>query len=85
MNWKDLYEEFSERNPHPYTREDQLADRCFETLYIVTLLERGFGFDRHEHSITFAREVLTRHDCVKSIVDMVSYISRSKEVRSNGH
>ncbi len=57
MLWSNLYEEYTDRNPHPYTRENQVSDRCFEILYIVTLLERGFGFDRHERSITFAQEV----------------------------
>lgn len=57
MDWESLYEEFTERNPHPYTRESQLADRCFEVLYVITLLEKGFGFDRHDRSITYALEV----------------------------
>jgi hypothetical protein len=58
MKWSDLYEEFTERNPHTYTRENQLPDRCFEALYITTLLEKGFGFDHHERSITYALEVI---------------------------
>lgn len=56
-NWEELFDSFVNNNPHPFTRQSQLHDRCFESLYIITLLEKGFGFDRHERSITFALEV----------------------------
>lgn len=55
--WDTLYNSFVGGNKHPYTRDGQLQDRCFESLYILTLLEKGFGFDRDERSITFALEV----------------------------
>lgn len=42
---------------HPYTQEVQLGDRCYESLYVLVLLERGFGFHRHGRNITFALEV----------------------------
>jgi hypothetical protein len=44
-------------NKHPHTYKGQLPDRCMQSLYIVTLLEKAFGFDRHERSITLALEV----------------------------
>ena len=57
MQWIDVWDSFNGPHPHPYTWDFQLPERCFETLYIITLLEKGFGFDRHDRSITFAREV----------------------------
>eukprot|EP00981_Chlorochromonas_danica_P014747 scaffold8739_cov173-Ochromonas_danica.AAC.6 len=57
MEWSSLYEAFQGPAKHPWTATDQLQDRCFEVLYIITLLEKGFGFDRHGRSITFALEV----------------------------
>jgi hypothetical protein len=53
-----VLEKFKGNSSHPYTREEQLSDRCFEVVYIITLLERGFGFDRHSRTITYALEVL---------------------------
>jgi len=42
---------------HDWTWEDQLPHRCFEAIYIVTILEYAFGFDPHARDITFALEV----------------------------
>ena len=42
---------------HSYTYPSQLPHRCLEALYIVTLLEKGFGFAPDSRSITFALEV----------------------------
>lgn len=63
MEWNGLLNSFMTENRHVYTRDDQLHDRCFESLYIITLLEKGFGFDRFERSITFALEV--RRDIIQ--------------------
>jgi GDA1/CD39 (nucleoside phosphatase) family len=43
---------------HPYTRDDQVANRCLEGLYMTLLLERGFGFDGSTRNITLALEVI---------------------------
>jgi hypothetical protein len=56
QHWSKVSELFHQ-DRHPYTRDIQLHDRCFESLYIITLLEKGFGFDRHERTITYALEV----------------------------
>jgi len=42
---------------HQYTRDEVLPDRCFESVYFVTLLRDGFGFDLHARDITFAYAV----------------------------
>jgi GDA1/CD39 (nucleoside phosphatase) family len=42
---------------HPYTKDSKLAYRCMEALYMVTLLEHGFGFDGQSRNITLALEV----------------------------
>lgn len=60
LQWDELSTSFS-MNKHEFTREGQLHDRCFESTYIITLLERGFGFDRHERTITYALEVSPQH------------------------
>lgn len=57
LEWDSLLKEFKESKTHPYTREAQLPDRCFEALYIITLLEKGFAFDRFSRTITYALEV----------------------------
>lgn len=56
-SWPELYDEVVNHRPHPYTREGQLHERCFESLYIITLLEKGFAFDKTERTITYALEV----------------------------
>jgi hypothetical protein len=57
MDWAELEGQAHGPSRHPFTAPDQLHDRCFEVLYIITLLEKGFGFDRHDRSITYALEV----------------------------
>ena len=42
---------------HPYTKDEQLAHRCLEGLYMTTLLEHGFGFSGTKRDITLALEV----------------------------
>jgi len=44
-------------SPHKYTRDDQIVNRCLEGLYLVTLLEHGFGFDGDARDITLALEI----------------------------
>lgn len=44
-------------SPHKYTRDDQIVNRCLEGLYLVTLLEYGFGFDGDARDITLALEI----------------------------
>ncbi len=51
-NWYgDLYE--IQHNSHQYTRAEVLPHRCFESVYMVTLLRDGFGFDPSARDITF--------------------------------
>eukprot|EP00934_Nitzschia_sp_Nitz4_P007777 Nitzschia sp. Nitz4//scaffold5_size260463//162500//164180//NITZ4_000994-RA/size260463-augustus-gene-0.36-mRNA-1//-1//CDS//3329555376//7767//frame0 len=38
---------------HSFTRKEVLPHRCFETVYMVTLLKEGFGFDPESRDITF--------------------------------
>jgi hypothetical protein len=38
---------------HAYTRAEVLPDRCFESVYMVTILRDGFGFDLESRDITF--------------------------------
>lgn len=40
-------------NSHEYTREEVLPERCFESVYLVTLLRDGFGFAQDSRDITF--------------------------------
>ena len=42
---------------HQYTKPTQLQNRCFESLYISTLLEHGFGIDGNQRMVTLALEV----------------------------
>ena len=44
-------------SPHKFTRDDQIVNRCLEGLYLVTLLEYGFGFDGDARDITLALEI----------------------------
>ncbi len=57
---KDWFEEVMtshENNMHEFTRAEILAERCFESVYIVTLLRDGFGFDIHSRDITYSFHV----------------------------
>lgn len=47
----DLYD--IQHNSHKYTRAEVLPHRCFESVYMVTLLRDGFGFDPSARDITF--------------------------------
>lgn len=42
---------------HKYTRPDQLQYRCLEGVYLLNLLENGFGFDRNSRNITLALDI----------------------------
>jgi hypothetical protein len=42
---------------HKFTLDSQLPHRCLEALYMMVLLENGFGFDRESRDITLALEV----------------------------
>ena len=42
---------------HEYTRAEILPHRCFEAVYIVTLLKDGFGFHPSARDITFTHLV----------------------------
>jgi Golgi nucleoside diphosphatase len=39
---------------HEFTRAEILSERCFQSVYIVTLLRDGFGFDVHSRDITYS-------------------------------
>lgn len=41
---------------HEFTRDQILSNRCFEALYMISLLE-SFGFEQHTRDITFLFEV----------------------------
>ena len=53
-HWIDdlMYEKGDEI--HQFTRKEILAERCFESVYIITLLRDGFGFDLHARDITYS-------------------------------
>lgn len=57
LQWETVLADLQGAKPHPYTRAELLPNRCFEALYIITLLEKGFAFDRHTRTITYALEV----------------------------
>ncbi|KAL3896240.1 MAG: hypothetical protein SGARI_007228, partial [Bacillariaceae sp.] len=38
---------------HSFTRAEVLPHRCIETVYMVTLLKDGFGFEPESRDITF--------------------------------
>ena len=42
-----------QHNSHTYTRAEVLPHRCFESVYMVTLLRDGFGFRPESRDITF--------------------------------
>jgi len=44
-------------SPHTWTWEDQLPHRCFEAVYITTILQDAYGFDPDARAITYALEV----------------------------
>jgi len=42
-----------QHNSHTYTRAEVLPHRCFETVYMATLLRDGYGFAPESRDITF--------------------------------
>ena len=42
---------------HRYTQDRNVPNRCVEAMYMVTLLEYGFGYDLHSRDITFALNI----------------------------
>jgi hypothetical protein len=59
MPWSAVKERYDGIQEVHYTYSSQLPYRCMEAVYMVTLLEKGFGFDPHTRSITLALEVRT--------------------------
>lgn len=57
MPWSEVDAQYRVHRGHAYTYSSQLPYRCLEALYIVTLLEKGFGFDKDARDITLALEV----------------------------
>lgn len=51
-NWYGDLENI-QHNSHEFTRAEVLPDRCFEAVYMVTLLRDGFGFEWDSRDITF--------------------------------
>lgn len=43
-----------QHDAHTYTRAEVLPHRCFESVYMVTLLRDGFGFHPESRDITFS-------------------------------
>lgn len=55
LDWSTVQSTLQDK--HRYTRNAQLPYRCLEALYIVTLLEHGFGFHGQHRRITLALDV----------------------------
>ena len=53
LAWRDL----ALGELDPYTTAEKLPMRCFDGLYMLALLTRGFGFDEQGAQITFAEQV----------------------------
>merc|ERR1712154_116995 len=51
-SWKGDLENIV-HNSHEFTRAEVLPHRCFESVYMVTLLRDGFGFNLQSKDITF--------------------------------
>ncbi len=56
MDWPQ-HESRLVAQPHMYTKHDQLPHRCLDAIYLLTLLESGFGFKRNDSRLTLALEV----------------------------
>jgi len=55
---RDWHDDLVHQNgKHRFTRPEVLPLRCFESVYMVTLLKDGFGFAPESRDITFAYEV----------------------------
>jgi len=55
-SWQGDLEDI-QHDAHTYTRAEVLPHRCIESVYMVTLLRDGFGFDSSSRDITFTFEV----------------------------
>jgi hypothetical protein len=55
MEWIDNGKYLKGR--HKYTNDNRVQYRCLESVYIITLLEYGFGFHGTHRNITLALEV----------------------------
>jgi len=55
-SWKGDLEEI-QHEAHAYARPEVLPHRCLESVYMVTLLRDGFGFDPDSRDITFTFHV----------------------------
>ena len=51
-SWQDDLHDI-QHDAHEYTRAEVLPHRCFEAVYMVTLLKDGFGFPADSRDITF--------------------------------
>jgi len=51
-SWDDDLADIQD-NAHEFTRAEVLPHRCFESVYMVTLLRDGFGFHPHSRDIEF--------------------------------
>lgn len=50
-HWDDISSKFGQ---HEYTTNNQIALRCFESLYLVTVLKHAFGFPGSFRGINYA-------------------------------
>lgn len=53
-HWDDIR---NDENTHQFTRPEILPHRCVESVYMVTLLRDGFGFDPHARDISYTFRV----------------------------
>lgn len=68
---------------HKFTSDEKLPYRCLESVYIVTLLEFGFGFHGSHRNITLANEVNVTPKC-RFVQLFINNLSRSRELKWNG-
>ena len=55
LEWSSLLP--SQSTLHVYTRAEGLPHRCFEVIYISTILTKGFGLDENGRNVTFAYDI----------------------------
>jgi len=55
MDWSDVEGKYGAL--HDWSYAEQLPGRCFEVVYITSLLQYGFGFDPDSRDITYALDV----------------------------
>jgi hypothetical protein len=58
LQWGVLHERYRSTAMHPYTTTEQLPFRCFEGVYVLTLLKDTFLFNSFSRQIMFASEVI---------------------------